>query len=205
MWIAQVFLGLEHMHLRMSTLLRDLKPENVVLDEAGRAKLTDFGFGRFGVESTGRWSFGIPVGSPGYIAPEILRQEEYDFRVDLYSLGVLVWVLLTGGQSDNPEPKPPMGNMKHQTDFDAHFEDWQRLAQCIADPENNSAIRLPHEAADFISRLTQRRPDDRMDHAAIRQHSVMTKVQLPAYESPPEKVDAWLSSCDNAFSQSSAS
>merc|ERR1719152_170198 len=69
-WCGQVFLGLEHMHLRMSTLLRDLKPENVVLDAVGRAKLTDFGLGRFGVESTGQWTFGMPTGSPGYVAPE---------------------------------------------------------------------------------------------------------------------------------------
>merc|ERR1719181_1476862 len=75
-WVGQIFLGLEHMHLRMDTLLRDLKPENVVLTRDGRAKLTDFGFGRFGVESSGRWSFGIPTGSPGYVAPEVLRKEE---------------------------------------------------------------------------------------------------------------------------------
>lgn len=79
-WIAQVFLGLEHMHRRMDTLLRDLKPDNVVLSASGVAKLTDFGFGRFGVEaSSGTWSFGVPAGSPGYVAPEVILQRNYDY------------------------------------------------------------------------------------------------------------------------------
>jgi len=102
-WIAQIFLGLEHMHRRMDTLLRDLKPDNVVLDRHFIAKLTDFGFGRFGCESTtGTWSFGVPTGSPGYVAPEILHGRRYNFAADLYSFGVLVWVLLTGGLVDQP-------------------------------------------------------------------------------------------------------
>lgn len=79
-WIAQVFLGLEHMHRRMDTLLRDLKPDNVVLSASGVAKLTDFGVGRFGVEaSSGTWSFGVPAGSPGYVAPEVILQRNYDY------------------------------------------------------------------------------------------------------------------------------
>ena len=88
------------MHLRMDTLLRDLKPDNVVLSAFSRvldmtvfnpgangiAKLTDFGFGRFGVESTtGQWSFGMPAGSPGYVAPEVICQQNYDYGGTLAS------------------------------------------------------------------------------------------------------------------------
>merc|ERR1712232_509417 len=102
-WTAHIFLGLEHMHRRMDTLLRDLKPDNVVLDRHWVAKLTDFGFGRIGCESTtGTWSFGMPTGSPGYVAPEIPRNRAYNYKADLYSFGVLVWVMLTGGTQEPP-------------------------------------------------------------------------------------------------------
>merc|ERR1711988_1036002 len=130
------------MHLRMDTLLRDLKPENCVLTSTGRVKITDFGFGRFGVEAQGRWSFGIPTGSPGYVAPEILRKMEYDYRVDLYSLGVLVWVVLTGGLTTSIDPVPPTGRMRRQMDFDAYLQDWKLLANCLTSPAENHALPL---------------------------------------------------------------
>jgi len=51
-WIGQIFLALEHLHLKLQTLVRDLKPQNVVLTH-GRAKLTDFGHGRIGARAPG--------------------------------------------------------------------------------------------------------------------------------------------------------
>eukprot|EP00929_Paragymnodinium_shiwhaense_P000604 TRINITY_DN100858_c0_g1_i1.p1 TRINITY_DN100858_c0_g1~~TRINITY_DN100858_c0_g1_i1.p1 ORF type:complete len:1243 (-),score=178.83 TRINITY_DN100858_c0_g1_i1:89-3817(-) len=191
-WIGQVFLGLEHLHLRMSTLLRDLKPENIVLSTEGHAKLTDFGFGRFGVESSGCWSFGIPTGSPGYVSPEVLRRENYGPSADLYSLGVLVWVLLTGGLIHKSEPVPPLGQMRHPTDFQAHFQDWLLLAQCVARPERNHARPLPEDASDFVAKLTHRAPDARMSHVEIRRHRLLQSLQLPAFDARPQCVEAWM-------------
>lgn len=197
-WIGQIFLGLEHMHKRMETLLRDLKPENVVLDRQGAAKLTDFGFGRFGLEASGIWSFGIPVGSPGYVAPEVLRQEEYDFKADLYSLGVLVWVLLTGGLTKKQEPVPPMGVMRHNMDFEAHFTDCRMLAQCIAEPEQHNARRMKENPRDFVARLTHERPDQRLNHEDIRNHRFFQVLGLPTFEAPPSAVEAWLTRATSA-------
>lgn len=192
-WIGEVFLGLEHMHLRMTTLLRDLKPENVVLDASGRAKLTDFGFGRFGIESTGRWSFGIPTGSPGYVAPEVLQREQYDARADLYSFGVLVWVLLTGGRTSALDPIPPIGVMRHRADFEAHHQDWLRLQRCVSDPAHNGAPPLREDARDFVARLTQRHKNSRIRHREIRLHAFMLPMRLPDYDARPDAVEAWLS------------
>ncbi|CAK9106259.1 cGMP-dependent protein kinase 2 (cGK 2) (cGK2) (cGMP-dependent protein kinase II) (cGKII) [Durusdinium trenchii] len=167
-WIAQVFLGLEHMHLRMDTLLRDLKPDNVVLSISGVAKLTDFGFGRFGVESTsGLWSFGVPAGSPGYVAPEVILQQNYDYSADLYSLGVLTWVLLSGGLVNVEPPQPPTGQRRTVNDFRAHAQDCDLLLRCLEDPRSNGALRLRRHEQDFVAKLIDRRPERRLSHRAL--------------------------------------
>eukprot|EP00931_Biecheleriopsis_adriatica_P076307 TRINITY_DN50028_c0_g1_i1.p1 TRINITY_DN50028_c0_g1~~TRINITY_DN50028_c0_g1_i1.p1 ORF type:complete len:1105 (+),score=179.75 TRINITY_DN50028_c0_g1_i1:37-3315(+) len=199
LWIGQVFLGLEHMHLRMDTLLRDLKPENVVLNDAGCAKLTDFGFGKFGVESSGGWSFGMPTGSPGYVAPEVLRQEVYDYRADLYSLGVLVWVVMTGGLLNKRDPLPPIGRMRFQGQFSAHFRDCEMLVNCLTHPEANGARSLGSLPHDFVTKLVRRRPVERMRHDAIRQHSFLKDLKLPPYDAHWSEVDRWVRSEASRF------
>eukprot|EP00434_Breviolum_minutum_P036100 symbB.v1.2.031973.t1/scaffold3719.1/size53090/1 len=188
-WIAQVFLGLEHMHRRMDTLLRDLKPDNVVLSASGVAKLTDFGFGRFGVEaSSGTWSFGVPAGSPGYVAPEVILQRNYDYSADLYSLGVLTWVLLSGGLMNVEPPGPPTGRRRLANDFRVHAKDFRLLQKCLEDPPSNGAIGLGPQEQDFVARLTAERPERRLSHGAIRQHQLFRGLTIPAMDAPATRV-----------------
>ncbi|CAE7253628.1 unnamed protein product, partial [Symbiodinium sp. KB8] len=125
-WVGQIFLALEHMHHRLNTMFRDLKPENVVLDGQLCCKLADFGAGRLG-PSSGTFSFGHPAGSPGYIAPEVLGGMPHDEGADLYSLGVLAWLLFTGGM---PNEVPPMAG---RSEWQAHLYDWTLLDRCIRD------------------------------------------------------------------------
>lgn len=192
-WIGEVFLGLEHLHLQMHALIRDLKPENVVLNERGRSKLTDFGFGRFGAESSGAWTFGCPPGSPGYISPEILRQQRYDHKADLYSFGVLVWVLLSGGVGYDPQPRPPWGNRRNETDFRAHFQDWKFMRDCLERPEDNSAKRLSEDDKAFVAGLTQRRASSRPNHQELRQrYAVLTRLNLPEPGAGRDAIEAWV-------------
>ena len=75
---------------------RDLKPENVMHTPGGAIKVVDFGLARFehGDERLTRTG-GMP-GTPGYIAPEVLRGDPVDARADQFSFGVLLWELVTG-------------------------------------------------------------------------------------------------------------
>jgi predicted Ser/Thr protein kinase len=74
---------------------RDVKPANVIVDEHGRAVLTDFGIAQAGNE-TRLTRVGASVGSPDYMAPEQISGKAVDARTDLYALGVLFHHLLTG-------------------------------------------------------------------------------------------------------------
>lgn len=80
---------------------RDVKPENILLDESGKAMLTDFGIARemsalreAGVART-LAATGLPVGTPEYMAPEQLRGMPATEQVDLYALGVVLYEMLT--------------------------------------------------------------------------------------------------------------
>jgi serine/threonine protein kinase len=86
----------------MGLVHRDVKPENILLDAEGSALLTDFGIARelaaLGQEGV-VWTLahtGLPIGTPQYMSPEQLRAEPCDQRADIYSLGAVLYELLTG-------------------------------------------------------------------------------------------------------------
>jgi serine/threonine protein kinase len=92
--------GLEAAH-KQGLVHRDVKPENILLDGSGSALLTDFGIARaVSLADQGRGqtltSTGLPVGTPEYMAPEVLRNERVDARADIYALGAVLYELLTG-------------------------------------------------------------------------------------------------------------
>ncbi|MCK6526018.1 protein kinase [Myxococcota bacterium] len=74
---------------------RDIKPENVMIDATGHVKLMDFGIARFIDEARVTVTGGL-VGSPAYMSPEQVREAEVDGRTDIYSLGTLMYQMVTG-------------------------------------------------------------------------------------------------------------
>lgn len=92
-YFSEVLLALEHLHSK-NVLYRDLKPENVLLDIDGHVRLTDFGLSKEHIGKADHTdSF---CGSPEYMSPEMLREEGHGRAVDYYSLGALLYEMLTG-------------------------------------------------------------------------------------------------------------
>jgi serine/threonine-protein kinase PpkA len=94
--IAEILLSaLGYAHSR-GVIHRDVKAENVLFDEADRPMLTDFGIALRRGYGSRVTATGLAVGSTAYMAPEQARGLDVDHRADLYSLGVLIWEMLTG-------------------------------------------------------------------------------------------------------------
>jgi serine/threonine-protein kinase len=96
---SQVARGLEAVHAA-GIVHRDVKPNNILLDPEGRAKVTDFGIARLG-DATRMTQTGLIVGTPYYMAPEQVDDAEVDARADIYSLGVVLYEMVVG--------RPPFG------------------------------------------------------------------------------------------------
>ena len=90
----QVCEGLAGAH-ELGVIHRDLKPQNIMIDEKGNAKVMDFGIAR-SVEAAGVTQTGVMIGTPDYISPEQAEGEEADQRSDIYSLGVIIYEMVTG-------------------------------------------------------------------------------------------------------------
>jgi serine/threonine-protein kinase len=124
---------------------RDVKPQNVLIDSEGRAKVTDFGIARE-LEQDGLTKTGRVLGTTDYVSPEQAMGQPVDDRSDIYSLGVLLYEMLTGDVPFKAETVVGVA-MKHVNE---RMPDVQRQR-----PEVSSAL------AAVIERATEKKPEKR--------------------------------------------
>ncbi|MBN8869895.1 MAG: serine/threonine protein kinase [Solirubrobacterales bacterium] len=175
---------------------RDVKPQNVLIDSTGRAKLTDFGIARElndeGVTATGR-----VIGTTDYVAPEQAMGKDVDPRSDIYSLGIVLYEMLTGDVPFEADNQIGVA-MKHVNE---ELPDVQAIR-----PDISAA------SARVVDRATAKNPDDRyqtieemaddlqaaLEVEAIRAGgttgeatSVLDAVAPPRRQIPTSKTSPW--------------
>ena len=92
--LRETISALQYLHSFNPPIIhRDIKPENLLLNEGGRVLLADYGWSNFNMEGDVRKTF---CGTPEYIAPEMLLKKGHDTRVDIWSIGILMFELLAG-------------------------------------------------------------------------------------------------------------
>jgi serine/threonine protein kinase/tetratricopeptide (TPR) repeat protein len=110
----QVCEGLTEAH-RLGVVHRDLKPQNIMIDREGNARIMDFGIAR-SLKAKGITGAGVMVGTPEYMSPEQAEVKEVDQRSDIYSLGVILYEMVTGRVPF--EGETPLGvAMKHKSEM----------------------------------------------------------------------------------------
>jgi len=132
----QIAEGLAEAH-RLGVIHRDLKPQNVMIDREGNAKIMDFGLARF-VEGDGMTGSGVLLGTPEYMSPEQVDLKEVDARSDLYALGAILFEMVTGRVPFTGET-PLSVAIKHKNEKAA---DTRELNPLIPEPLSKLVARL---------------------------------------------------------------
>ncbi|BFZ19050.1 hypothetical protein BsWGS_22085 [Bradybaena similaris] len=152
-YLGEILLAIEHLHT-LGVIYRDLKPENVLLDAKGHIKLTDFGLCKESI-SLGDITHTF-CGTIEYMAPEIVQRSGHGKAVDWWSLGALMYDMLTG--------QPPFSGENRKKTIDKILR-----AKLSLPPY------LTNEARGLLKKLLKKNPSDRLgsgpdDAAPIKSH-----------------------------------
>lgn len=148
--IRQVLEGIDYMH-RHGVVHRDLKPENLLCASANVIKIADFGLSK-DVESG---NLQTSCGTPSYVAPEVLLGGQYDNEVDIWSIGVITYVLLCGFT-------PFYGDNQRQL--------FERILHAKFDYPSPEWDDVSTTAKDFVSKLLVVNPADRLSAEQALSH-----------------------------------
>lgn len=159
--LVQLLDAIGHAH-EQGVVHRDIKPGNIILNQAGRLKVTDFGIAH--IQSSELTQVGMIMGTPYYMAPEQYRGVRIDGRADIYSTGVLLFYLLTG--------KKPFEGSREQLAYSV----------CNVPAPLPSIIapgRAPARFDGVVEKALAKNPDDRYPTAYAFKEALMAAYAAP--------------------------
>lgn len=160
-FIAQISEALGFLHSK-AIVYQDLKPENVLLKKNGYVKLADFGASKY-LSQTKKYN--KYVGTPSYIAPEVLMKKPYDKDVDWWSMGILMYELLFN--------KPPFNSRQNKELFrkiltkDIIFPNWKEISK-----ECKNIILM------FLDKDSSKRLGHKNDFMEVRKHPFFKSIDF---------------------------
>jgi len=168
----QVARGLQYAHDR-DIIHRDIKPANIMVDENARVKLTDFGIAA-AKNLSGLTATGQVIGSPQYMSPEQAAGGELDGRSDLYSLGMVMYKMLSG--------KTPLEGL-------SLISIMGKLVYQAEDLEYQYPETVPVPISDLIDQLVQRDPAKRIASANLLIEKIQNLIQIQNGVTAPAEKD----------------
>ncbi|OGD19734.1 MAG: hypothetical protein A2Y69_06860 [Candidatus Aminicenantes bacterium RBG_13_59_9] len=139
----QIASGLSEAH-RLGIVHRDLKPQNIMVDREGTVRVMDFGIAR-SQRARGDTGAAILVGTPDYMSPEQAESREVDGRSDIYSLGIILYELLTGRIPTAADRPPDPAKASPQVP--------EALSRIVLKCLERDRVRRYPSAADLLSEL----------------------------------------------------
>ena len=162
-FISQILKALDHAH-HNGVVHRDIKPQNIMLLDNGQLRMMDFGIARIS-RAENQLSGGKAMGSVHYISPEQAKGDETDFTSDIYSVGVMMYEMLSG-----------------HLPFDADDVVEVAIKQISDKPQSlqELAPNVPHGLVEITERAMAKRPDNRYASAAEMLSALNAYVENPA-------------------------
>jgi serine/threonine protein kinase len=142
--VKQVCKGLSEAH-NLGVIHRDLKPQNIMIDRGGNVRIMDFGLAR-SLRTKGITGAGIMLGTPEYLSPEQAETKDVDHRTDIYSLGVILYEMVTGRLPFEGETAISIA-MKHKSEIPQ-------------DPLKHNA-QIPQELSNVVLKCMEKDPENR--------------------------------------------